>query len=185
MLGSSQESSSRITADGVVALTGLPGAGRSVRPRVSWPVPVAASKMFLHALYSSLLQGWAAAGAGRGHEKVVQSSKAFSHPPTGQVGAQEPSEEQKRGQGSASRQGGAGLGAGAGGWGGGGGQGSGSCQKASGFGVGCEEGNPEERTVQRLQESPRLRLWPAAKSALTRLIGKWSFEQGAAGELAV
>ncbi|XP_052510568.1 tetratricopeptide repeat protein 28 isoform X1 [Budorcas taxicolor] len=81
VLGSSQESSSRITADGVVALTrAFLAAGAQCVLVSLWPVPVAASKMFLHALYSSLLNGLKASAALGEAMKVVQSSKAFSHP---------------------------------------------------------------------------------------------------------
>lgn len=105
-------------------------------------MPVAASKMFLHALYSSLLNGLKASGAGRGHEGGAEQ-QAFSHPSTGQVGAQEPTEGRARAGARAPgrEEPGAGAGGGGRGWGrggagaggGGGGRGSGSCQKASGF----------------------------------------------------
>ncbi|KAB0364507.1 hypothetical protein FD754_008663 [Muntiacus muntjak] len=81
VLGSSQESSGKITADGVVALTrAFLAAGAQCVLVSLWPVPVAASKMFLHALYSSLLNGLKASAALGEAMKVVQSSKAFSHP---------------------------------------------------------------------------------------------------------
>ncbi|XP_010827160.1 PREDICTED: tetratricopeptide repeat protein 28 [Bison bison bison] len=81
VLGSSPEASSRITADGVVALTrAFLAAGAQCVLVSLWPVPVAASKMFLHALYSSLLNGLKASAALGEAMKVVQSSKAFSHP---------------------------------------------------------------------------------------------------------
>lgn len=81
VLGSSQESNSKVTADGVVALTrAFLAAGAQCVLVSLWPVPVAASKMFLHALYSSLLNGLKASAALGEAMKVVQSSKAFSHP---------------------------------------------------------------------------------------------------------
>lgn len=81
VLGSSQESHSKVTADGVVALTrAFLAAGAQCVLVSLWPVPVAASKMFLHALYSSLLNGLKASAALGEAMKVVQSSKAFSHP---------------------------------------------------------------------------------------------------------
>ena len=81
VLGSSQESSGKITADGVVALTrAFLAAGAQCVLVSLWPVPVAASKMFLHALYSALLSGLKASAALGEAMKVVQSSKAFSHP---------------------------------------------------------------------------------------------------------
>lgn len=81
VLGSSQESSSRVTADGVIALTrAFLAAGAQCVLVSLWPVPVAASKMFLHAFYSSLLNGLKASAALGEAMKVVQSSKAFSNP---------------------------------------------------------------------------------------------------------
>lgn len=81
VLGSSQESNSKVTADGVIALTrAFLAAGAQCVLVSLWPVPVAASKMFLHAFYSSLLNGLKASGALGEAMKVVQSSKAFSHP---------------------------------------------------------------------------------------------------------
>ncbi|KAK2494473.1 hypothetical protein MC885_010833 [Smutsia gigantea] len=81
VLGSSQESSSRVTADGVIALTrAFLAAGAQCVLVSLWPVPVAASKMFLHAFYSSLLNGLKASAALGEAMKGVQSSKAFSHP---------------------------------------------------------------------------------------------------------
>eukprot|EP00069_Balaena_mysticetus_P012941 bmy_07991T0 len=81
VLGSSQESNSKVTADGVIALTrAFLAAGAQCVLVSLWPVPVAASKMFLHALYSSLLNGLKASAALGEAMKVVQSSKAFSHP---------------------------------------------------------------------------------------------------------
>ncbi|XP_055002839.1 tetratricopeptide repeat protein 28 isoform X2 [Sorex araneus] len=81
VLGSSQESSGRVTADGVIALTrAFLAAGAQCVLVALWPVPVAASKMFLHAFYSSLLNGLKASAALAEAMKVVQSSKAFSAP---------------------------------------------------------------------------------------------------------
>ncbi|KAM6165179.1 tetratricopeptide repeat protein 28 isoform 1-T1 [Erethizon dorsatum] len=81
VLGSSQEANSRVTADGVVALTrAFLAAGAQCVLVSLWPVPVAASKMFIHAFYSSLLNGLKASAALGEAMKVVQSSKAFSHP---------------------------------------------------------------------------------------------------------
>lgn len=81
VLGSSQESSGRVTADGVIALTrAFLAAGAQCVLVSLWPVPVAASKMFLHAFYSSLLNGLKASSALAEAMKVVQSSKAFSAP---------------------------------------------------------------------------------------------------------
>ncbi|CAD7674271.1 unnamed protein product [Nyctereutes procyonoides] len=81
VLGSSQESSSKVTADGVVALTrAFLAAGAQCVLVSLWPAPVAASKMFLHAFYSSLLNGLKASAALGEAMKVLQSSKAFSHP---------------------------------------------------------------------------------------------------------
>ena len=59
---------------------GLSHTHNSQVPKTLWPVPVAASKMFLHALYSSLLNGLKASAALGEAMKAVQSSKAFSHP---------------------------------------------------------------------------------------------------------
>lgn len=81
VLGSSQESNSKVTADGVIALTrAFLAAGAQCVLVSLWPVPVAASKMFIHAFYSSLLNGLKASAALGEAMKVVQSSKAFSHP---------------------------------------------------------------------------------------------------------
>ena len=122
VLGSSQESSSRITADGVVALTrAFLAAGAQCVLVSLWPVPVAASKMFLHALYSSLLNGLKASAALGEAMKVVQSSKAFSHP------------SNWAGRGSGAVRGPRARGWGLGARRGAGGRGSGACQKASGF----------------------------------------------------
>nr|XP_044988272.1 tetratricopeptide repeat protein 28 isoform X3 [Jaculus jaculus] len=81
VLGSAQEANSRVTADGVVALTrAFLAAGAQCVLVALWPVPVAASKMFIHAFYSSLLNGLKASAALGEAMKVVQGSKNFSHP---------------------------------------------------------------------------------------------------------
>nr|XP_051682604.1 tetratricopeptide repeat protein 28 isoform X4 [Oryctolagus cuniculus]XP_051682605.1 tetratricopeptide repeat protein 28 isoform X4 [Oryctolagus cuniculus] len=81
VLGSSQESNGRVTADGVIALTrAFLAAGAQCVLVSLWPVPVAASKMFIHAFYSSLLNGLKASAALGEAMKAVQSSKAFAHP---------------------------------------------------------------------------------------------------------
>lgn len=81
VLGSSQEANSRVTADGLVALTrAFLAAGAQCVLVALWPVPVAASKMFVHAFYSSLLNGLKASASLGEAMKAVQSSKAFSHP---------------------------------------------------------------------------------------------------------
>ncbi|XP_010082909.1 PREDICTED: tetratricopeptide repeat protein 28-like, partial [Pterocles gutturalis] len=81
VLGSYQESNSKVTADGVIGLTRafLAAGAQSVLVSL-WPVPVAASKMFVHAFYSSLLNGMKASAALGEAMKTVQSSKQFSHP---------------------------------------------------------------------------------------------------------
>ncbi|XP_015276756.1 PREDICTED: tetratricopeptide repeat protein 28 [Gekko japonicus] len=58
VLGSYQESNSRVTADGVIGLTRafLAAGARCVLVSL-WPVPVAASKLFVEAFYSALLKG--------------------------------------------------------------------------------------------------------------------------------
>lgn len=81
VLSSSQEANSRVTADGLVALTrAFLAAGAQCVLVALWPVPVAASKMFVHAFYSSLLNGLKASASLGEAMKAVQSSKAFSHP---------------------------------------------------------------------------------------------------------
>ncbi|OPJ74905.1 tetratricopeptide repeat protein 28 isoform C [Patagioenas fasciata monilis] len=81
VLGSYQESSSKVTADGVIGLTrAFLAAGAQCVLVSLWPVPVAASKMFVHAFYSSLLNGLKASAALGEAMKTVQSSKQFSHP---------------------------------------------------------------------------------------------------------
>ncbi|XP_038619156.1 tetratricopeptide repeat protein 28 [Tachyglossus aculeatus] len=81
VLGSYHEAGGRVTADGVVGLTrAFLAAGAQCVLVALWPVPVAASKMFVHAFYSSLLNGMKVSGALGEAMKVVQSSKQFSHP---------------------------------------------------------------------------------------------------------
>ncbi|XP_056676904.1 tetratricopeptide repeat protein 28 [Monodelphis domestica] len=81
VLGSYQESSSRVTADGVIGLTrAFLAAGAQCVLVSLWPVPVAASKMFIHAFYSSLLNGLRASAALGEAMKGLQSSKQFCHP---------------------------------------------------------------------------------------------------------
>ncbi|XP_051973270.1 tetratricopeptide repeat protein 28 isoform X3 [Xyrauchen texanus] len=81
VLGSYQESDSKVTADGVVGLTrAFLAAGAQCVLVSLWPVPVAASKMFVHAFYSALLNGSKASAALADAMKSVQSSKQFSHP---------------------------------------------------------------------------------------------------------
>ncbi|XP_030623936.1 tetratricopeptide repeat protein 28 [Chanos chanos] len=81
VLGSYQESDSKVTADGVVGLTrAFLAAGAQCVLVSLWPVPVAASKMFTHAFYTALLNGTKASAALADAMKTVQSSKQFSHP---------------------------------------------------------------------------------------------------------
>uniref|UniRef100_A0A3Q2VQ03 Tetratricopeptide repeat protein 28 n=1 Tax=Haplochromis burtoni TaxID=8153 RepID=A0A3Q2VQ03_HAPBU len=81
VLGSYQESSSKVTADGVVGLTrAFLAAGAQCVLVSLWPVPVAASKVFVHAFYSALLNGTKASAALADAMKTVQSSKQYSHP---------------------------------------------------------------------------------------------------------
>uniref|UniRef100_A0A8C1LVR8 Tetratricopeptide repeat protein 28 n=1 Tax=Cyprinus carpio TaxID=7962 RepID=A0A8C1LVR8_CYPCA len=81
VLGSYQESDGKVTADGVVGLTrAFLAAGAQCVLVSLWPVPVAASKMFIHAFYSALLNGTKASAALADAMKTVQSSKQFSHP---------------------------------------------------------------------------------------------------------
>ncbi len=76
-----QESDSKVTADGVVGLTrAFLAAGAQCVLVSLWPVPVTASKMFVHAFYSALLNGTKASAALADAMKTVQSSKQFSHP---------------------------------------------------------------------------------------------------------
>ncbi|KAJ8332251.1 hypothetical protein SKAU_G00427960 [Synaphobranchus kaupii] len=81
VLGSYQESNSKVTADGVVGLTrAFLAAGAQCVLVSLWPIPVAASKVFVHAFYSTLLNGSKASAALADAMKTVQSSKQFSHP---------------------------------------------------------------------------------------------------------
>uniref|UniRef100_A0A3B4CP38 Tetratricopeptide repeat protein 28 n=1 Tax=Pygocentrus nattereri TaxID=42514 RepID=A0A3B4CP38_PYGNA len=81
VLGSYQESSSKVTADGVVGLTrAFLAAGAQCVLVSLWPVPVAASKVFVHAFYSALLNGAKASVALTEAMKSVQSNPQFSHP---------------------------------------------------------------------------------------------------------
>ena len=75
------ESSSRVTADGVVGLTrALLAAGVQCVCVSQWPVPAAASKVFTQAFYAALLNGTRASAALTEAMKMVQSSPLFSHP---------------------------------------------------------------------------------------------------------
>ncbi|XP_061459460.1 tetratricopeptide repeat protein 28 isoform X2 [Rhineura floridana] len=81
VLGSYQESNSKATADGVIGLTrAFLAAGAHCVLVSLWPVPVAASKMFVHTLYMALLNGLRTSAALGEAMKTVQSSKQFSHP---------------------------------------------------------------------------------------------------------
>ncbi|CAF95056.1 unnamed protein product [Tetraodon nigroviridis] len=81
VLGSYQESNSKVTADGVVGLTrAFLAAGAQCTLVSLWPVPVAASKVFVHAFYTALLNGTKASAALADAMKTVQSSKQYSHP---------------------------------------------------------------------------------------------------------
>ncbi|XP_056385526.1 tetratricopeptide repeat protein 28 isoform X3 [Hyla sarda] len=81
VLGSYQESSNKVTADGVIGLTrAFLAAGAQCVLVSLWPVPVAASKMFVHAFYSSLLNGMKASASLSEAMKTVQSSQQYSHP---------------------------------------------------------------------------------------------------------
>uniref|UniRef100_W5L1B8 Tetratricopeptide repeat protein 28 n=1 Tax=Astyanax mexicanus TaxID=7994 RepID=W5L1B8_ASTMX len=81
VLGSYQESSSKVTADGVVGLTrAFLAAGAQCVLVSLWPVPVAASKVFVHAFYSALLNGAKASVALTEAMKSVQSNQQYSHP---------------------------------------------------------------------------------------------------------
>ena len=87
-----QESSSKVTADGVVGLTrAFLAAGAQCVLVSLWPVPVAASKVFVHAFYTALLNGTKASAALADAMKTVQSSKQFSHPSNwaGETGSDE------------------------------------------------------------------------------------------------
>ncbi|XP_074546098.1 tetratricopeptide repeat protein 28 isoform X2 [Halichoeres trimaculatus] len=75
------ESSSRVSADGVVGLTrAFLAAGVQCVCVSLWPVPVAASKVFTHTFYTALLNGTKASAALTEAMKTLQSSKHFSHP---------------------------------------------------------------------------------------------------------
>ncbi|CAG05315.1 unnamed protein product, partial [Tetraodon nigroviridis] len=75
------ESSSRVTADGMVGLTrAFLAAGVQCVCVSLWPVPVAASKLFTHTFYTALLNGTKASAALSEAMKTLQSSKHFSHP---------------------------------------------------------------------------------------------------------
>ncbi|XP_061589963.1 tetratricopeptide repeat protein 28 isoform X2 [Cololabis saira] len=75
------ESSSRISADGVVGLTrALLAAGVQCVCVSLWPVPVAAAKLFTHTLYTAFLNGTKASAALTEAMKALQNSKHFSHP---------------------------------------------------------------------------------------------------------
>lgn len=75
------ESSSRVTADGVVGLTrAFLAAGVQCVCVSLWPVPIAASKLFTHTFYTTLLNGTKASAALTEAMKALQSSKHFSHP---------------------------------------------------------------------------------------------------------
>ncbi|XP_066509678.1 LOW QUALITY PROTEIN: tetratricopeptide repeat protein 28-like [Hoplias malabaricus] len=81
VLGSYQESSSKVTAEGVVGLTrAFLAAGAQCVLVSLWPVPVAASKVFIHAFYSALLNGAKASVALTEAMRSIQSSQQFSHP---------------------------------------------------------------------------------------------------------
>lgn len=81
VLGSYQESSNKVTADGIIGLTrAFLAAGAQCVLVSLWPVPVAASKMFVHAFYSALLNGMKASASLSEAMKTVQSSKQYSHP---------------------------------------------------------------------------------------------------------
>ncbi|XP_076139979.1 tetratricopeptide repeat protein 28-like [Alosa pseudoharengus] len=81
VLGSYQESVSKVTADGVVGLTrAFLAAGAQCVCVSLWPVPVAASKLFTQNFYSSLLAGARASAALVDAMRSVQSNKQFSHP---------------------------------------------------------------------------------------------------------
>uniref|UniRef100_A0AAY5K1W4 Tetratricopeptide repeat protein 28 n=1 Tax=Esox lucius TaxID=8010 RepID=A0AAY5K1W4_ESOLU len=81
VLGSYQESGSRVTADGLVGLTrAFLSAGVHCVCVSLWPIPVAASKVFTHTFYSALLNGAKASAALTEAMKTLQSSAHFSHP---------------------------------------------------------------------------------------------------------
>ncbi|XP_060935836.1 tetratricopeptide repeat protein 28 [Limanda limanda] len=75
------ESSSRVTADGVVGLTrAFLAAGVQCVCVSLWPAPIAASKLLTHTFYTALLNGTKASAALTEAMKTLQSSKHFSHP---------------------------------------------------------------------------------------------------------
>ncbi|CAN9504591.1 unnamed protein product [Ophioblennius macclurei] len=81
VLRSYPESSSRVTADGVVGLTrAFLAAGVQCVCISLWPVPVAAGKLFMHAFYTALLNGARASVALSDSMRTLQSSEHFSHP---------------------------------------------------------------------------------------------------------
>ncbi|XP_069788975.1 tetratricopeptide repeat protein 28 [Narcine bancroftii] len=81
VLGSYQESNNKVTADGIIGLTrAFLAAGAQCVLVSLWPVPMAASKMFVHTFYSSLLNGMKSSAALGEAMKIVQSSKQFAHP---------------------------------------------------------------------------------------------------------
>ncbi|XP_055511853.1 tetratricopeptide repeat protein 28 isoform X3 [Leucoraja erinacea] len=81
VLGSYQESNNKVTADGIIGLTrAFLAAGAQCVLVSLWPVPMAASKMFVHTFYSSLLNGMKSSAALGEAMKIVQSSKLFAHP---------------------------------------------------------------------------------------------------------
>ncbi|KAK7895485.1 hypothetical protein WMY93_020810 [Mugilogobius chulae] len=75
------ESSSKVSADGVVGLTrAFLAAGVHCVCVSLWPVPIAASKLFMHTFYTALMNGTKASTALTEAMKALQSSKHFSHP---------------------------------------------------------------------------------------------------------
>nr|XP_028566909.1 LOW QUALITY PROTEIN: tetratricopeptide repeat protein 28 [Podarcis muralis] len=81
VLGSYQESNGKVTADGVIGLTrAFLAAGAHCVLVSLWPVPTAASKVFVHSFYTALLGGLKASAALGEAMKMVQSSKQFAHP---------------------------------------------------------------------------------------------------------
>ncbi|KAM7368634.1 hypothetical protein PAMP_012954 [Pampus punctatissimus] len=81
VLRSYPESSSRVSADGVVGLTrAFLAAGVQCVCVSLWPVTIAASKLFTHTFYTALLNGTKASSALTEAMKTLQSSKHFSHP---------------------------------------------------------------------------------------------------------
>uniref|UniRef100_A0A4W5PGC0 Uncharacterized protein n=1 Tax=Hucho hucho TaxID=62062 RepID=A0A4W5PGC0_9TELE len=79
VLGSYQESSSKVTADGVVGLTrAFLAAGAQCVLVSLWPVPVSASKVFVHAFYTALLNGTKASAALADAMKTTHSTSRNS-----------------------------------------------------------------------------------------------------------